>query len=55
MLLNGQPMVVSVHAAGHVKYRARVIGLPHEDAVNACNRLSTGPTGCVVLSPDAQS
>jgi cell division protein FtsN len=55
MLVNGQPMVVSVHAAGHVKYRARVIGLPHEDAVNACNRLSTGPTGCVVLSPDAQS
>jgi hypothetical protein len=55
MLVNGHPMVMSVHAAGHVKYRARVGGLQHEDAVNACNRLSNGPTGCVVLPPEAQS
>ncbi len=55
MLVNGHPVVVSVHAAGAVKYRARVVGLPHEDAVNACDRLSGGPTGCIVLSPDAQS
>jgi hypothetical protein len=31
------------------------VGLPHEDAVNACERLSGGPTGCAVLSPDGQS
>jgi hypothetical protein len=55
MLVHGQPVVVSVHRAGHTAYRARVIGLPHELAVNACDRLSRGPTGCLVLSPDAQS
>jgi cell division protein FtsN len=55
MLVNGKPVVVSVYAGGSVKYRARVVGLPHDDAVNACNRLSNGPTGCVVLSPEAQS
>lgn len=55
MLVAGRPVVVSVHAAGHIKYRARFVGLPHDDAVNACDRLSDGPTGCVVLSPEAQS
>lgn len=56
MLVNGQPMVVSIHAAGRTKYRARVVGLQHDDAVNACGRLSGGPTGCIVLRPEeAQS
>lgn len=55
MLVDGHPMVMSVHAAGRTKYRARVTGLPHEEAVNACDRLAGGPTGCVVLSPEAQS
>ena len=55
MLVNGRPMVVSVYSAGRVRYRARVVGLPHEAAVDACSRLSSGPTGCVVLSPEAQS
>jgi hypothetical protein len=55
MLIHGQPVVVSVHSGSSTKYRARVVGLPHDDAVNACERLSTGPTGCVILSPDAQS
>ncbi|WP_299961364.1 transglycosylase SLT domain-containing protein [Acidocella sp.] len=55
MLINGHPVVMSVVSAGHVKYRARVVGLPRDDAVNACSRLSTGPTGCMVLPPEAQS
>jgi hypothetical protein len=55
MLVKGQPMVVSVHVGGHTKYRARVGGLPREEAVNACERLSGGATGCIVLSPEAQS
>ena len=55
ILVAGRPVVVSVHAAGRVKYRARFVGLPHDDAVDACDRLSDGPTGCVVLSPEAQS
>jgi hypothetical protein len=53
MLMGGHPMVMSIHADGHVKYRARFVGLPHDDAVNACNRLASGPTGCVVISPEA--
>jgi len=55
MLMGGHPMVMSVHAAGHVKYRARFVGLMRNDAENACSRLASGPTGCVVLSPEAQS
>lgn len=55
MLVDGRPMVISVYSAGRVKYRARVVDLPHDAAVNACDRLSDGPTGCVVLSPESQS
>ncbi len=55
MLVSGRPMVVSVYSEGRVRYRARVVGLEHDAAVNACSRLSSGPTGCEVLSPDAQS
>jgi hypothetical protein len=55
MLLNGRPLVVSVDVRGHRYYRARVAGLAHEAAVSACDRLSSGPTGCMVLSPDDQS
>ncbi len=55
MLMHGQPMVVAVQSGAHTVYRARVMGLPHGQAVDACERLQTGPTGCEVLSPDAQS
>lgn len=55
MLMTGQAEVISTRAYGKTKFRARVVGLPHEDAVNACSRLADGPTGCVVLSPEAQS
>ena len=55
MLMSGHAMVESVHADGRVKYRARFVGLMHDDAVNACGRLAGGPTGCVVLPPEAQS
>jgi hypothetical protein len=55
MLIHGHPVVVSVHVAGRLKYRARVVGLGHEDALNACHLLETGPTRCAILSPEAQS
>ena len=55
MLINGRPVVMSVNVRGHMFYRARFAGLAHEAAVSACDRLSSGPTGCLVLSPDAQS
>ncbi|MBU6418193.1 MAG: transglycosylase SLT domain-containing protein [Proteobacteria bacterium] len=55
MLMRAQPVVMTIHTGSGTKYRARFVGLQHEEAVNACSRLSGGPTGCVVLSPDAQS
>ena len=55
MLMHGHPEVMRVDLASGTKYRARVVDLPHEAAIAACQRLSGGPTGCVILSPDAQS
>jgi hypothetical protein len=55
VLKHGHPMVEALHEAGHVKYRARFTGLAREDAQAACHRLAGGPTGCVALSPEAQS
>jgi len=55
MLIHGHPEVMRVQLASGTKYRARVVDLPHESAIDACERLSGGPTGCVILSPDAQS
>jgi cell division protein FtsN len=54
VLIHGHPEVMRVQLASGTKYRARVVGLPHDQAIDACQRLSGGPTGCVVLSPDAQ-
>jgi len=36
-------------------YRARLVGLSRDNAVQACERLSKSHTSCIVLSPDAQS
>ncbi|WP_298216083.1 lytic transglycosylase domain-containing protein [Acidocella sp.] len=55
VLTKAQPVVMTIHAQGRVQYRARFVGLQREEAVNACTHLAGGPTGCVVLSPDAQS
>jgi len=49
LLESGRATVVTYHASGHTKYRARVIGLAHEDAVNACDRL--GANACIVVPP----
>jgi hypothetical protein len=54
VLMKGQPVVVAVHEDAGTIYRARVIQLPHTQAIDACHRLLDGPTGCVILSPDAQ-
>ncbi len=54
VLIHGHPEVMRVQLASGTKYRARVVGLPHDQAIDACQRLTGGPTGCVVLSPDAQ-
>ena len=55
VLMQGHPVVVAVHANAGTVYRARVVQLPHEQAIEACHKLLGGPTGCEVLSPDAQS
>lgn len=55
VLHSAEPIVTRVTIHGGVMYRARFVGLQREEAVNACNRLSNGPTGCVILSPDEQS
>jgi hypothetical protein len=55
-LMHGHPVVMRVQlSSGSTMYRARVVDLPHDQAIDACQRLSGGPTGCVILSPDAQS
>jgi hypothetical protein len=54
-LIHGQAVVNSVNTTHGMFYRARFVNLPHEVAVNACNKLSASATGCMVISPDAQS
>jgi hypothetical protein len=54
VLMQGQPVVVAVHGDTGTIFRARVVQLPHDQAIDACHRLLNGPTGCQVLSPDAQ-
>jgi Transglycosylase SLT domain/SPOR domain len=44
-----------VHQAHATLWRARLTGLSHEAAVQACQKLLHGHTSCVVLSPEAQS
>ena len=54
MLGKGRAFVMSVVVHGHTYYRARFGGLAREAAESACGRLSSGPTGCEVISPDEQ-
>ncbi len=54
VLGKSRPFVMSVFVRGRTYYRARFGGLAHETAESACGRLSSGPTGCEVISPDDQ-
>ncbi len=49
-----QPHIGMVHQTRGTLWRARLTGLSHETAVQACEKLSRGRTNCIVLSPDAQ-
>jgi hypothetical protein len=58
----GHAMLGAAHTSvGKVKeakatlYRARLTGLSRENAMQACEKISHGRAGCIVLSPDAQS
>lgn len=48
------PYVASVHASHGVLWRARLTGLSHEAAAQACEKLSRMRMGCVVVSPESQ-
>jgi cell division septation protein DedD len=48
------PYVAGVHQSHGLLWRARMIGLSRETAVQACERLMHGRMGCIVLSPEAQ-
>jgi cell division septation protein DedD len=49
------PMVGSVREAHGMLYRARLVGLSREAAVQACQELGRAHTGCFLISPAAQS
>ncbi len=46
--------VAGVHQSHGLLYRARLMGLSREAAVQACERLAHGHTSCMVLSPESQ-
>ncbi len=50
-----RPMVASVRQPNGVLYRARLTGLSHESAAQACERLARSRTSCMLVSPDSQS
>ena len=55
-MLGGARLVVgTVHQAHATLYRARLTGLSHDTALEACGRIGHGHGGCMVLSPDSQS
>jgi hypothetical protein len=53
MLIDGKAVIEPLGTNGGMLYRARFVNLPRQKAVAACHRLSQGPTGCAVISPDA--
>jgi hypothetical protein len=55
MLSAAHTSVGKVKEAKATLYRARLTGLSRENALQACEKISHGRAGCIVLSPDAQS
>jgi hypothetical protein len=51
----GRSYVGTVQGGRGTLWRARMVGLSKETAVQACEKLSRGRGNCIVLSPDAQS
>lgn len=49
------PMVASVREKHGMLYRARLVGLSHESAEQACQQLAHAHTACFLVSPAAQS
>ncbi|MGI4941111.1 MAG: transglycosylase SLT domain-containing protein [Janthinobacterium lividum] len=55
VLAYAHTVVAGVRQPGGVLYRARLTGLSHDAAAQACERLQRSRTKCMVVSPDAQS
>ncbi len=51
----GRTAIGQVKQKNGLLYRARMVGLSKETAVQACEKISRGRMNCIVLSPDAQS
>jgi cell division septation protein DedD len=49
------PYVASVHQGHGVLWRARMTGMSRETAIQACEKITRARSGCIVLSPEAQS
>lgn len=54
-LAEARPFVGTVHQARATLYRARLTGLTHERAREACRVILSSHGACIVLSPEAQS
>ena len=54
-LTAAQPQVASLRQPRGILWRARMVGLSRETAVQACGKLTRAKSNCIVLSPDAQS
>ncbi len=55
VLGGARPAVSSVRQPRGMLYRARLVGLSHDTAAHACERLVRIRTNCMIVSPDAQS
>ena len=49
-VMGAKTVVGSTQKANSTLYRARIVGLSHEAAMQACQKIGK----CIVLSPDAQ-
>jgi hypothetical protein len=50
---HAQTVVASVKSGHATLYRARLSGMSHEAAVHACQKLSHGHGGCLIVAPSA--
>ena len=55
VLGGARPAVSSVRQPRGTLYRARLVGLSHDAAAHACERLVRTRTNCMIVSPNAQS
>ncbi len=55
VLGRARPAVSTVRQPRGMLYRARLVGLSHDAAAHACERLVRTRTNCMIVSPEAQS